>query len=227
VQDFAPLQLCVLRAHTDGLTLVGDIAQGIHSYRGLASWTEATQALDGMSPRLAMLNRGYRSTRQITQFGNALLGKIKGADPVEPFPRDGARVYLQRVSDATNVVRAAASCVVESLRRGAATIAVIAKTSLHARQVHGVLRDLLPARPLLILSRDVARSSPVVVLPAYLAKGLEFDAAIVIDVDERHYTMTQYDANLLYIGVSRALHQLFIVWAGRPSPLLSEVVITR
>jgi hypothetical protein len=52
-------------------------------------------------------------------------------------------------------------------------------------------------------------------------------ATVVIDVDERHYTTTQYDAKLLYIGVSRALHQLFIVWAGRPSPLLSEVVITR
>ncbi|MNY41398.1 Helicase IV [compost metagenome] len=47
------------------------------------------------------------------------------------------------------------------------------------------------------------------VLPVYLSKGLEFDAVIVTDVDEDHYG--QQDAKLLYVGSTRALHELWLL----------------
>ena len=61
-------------------------------------------------------------------------------------------------------------------------------------------------------------------MPAYLAKGIEFDAVVVTDVDDVSYARTTNDATLLYVAVTRALHRLLIVWSGRPSPLIADLV---
>ncbi|MEH7648046.1 ATP-binding domain-containing protein, partial [Bacillus toyonensis] len=44
------------------------------------------------------------------------------------------------------------------------------------------------------------------VVPVYLVKGLEFDAVILMDVDEDHYKNTKHDAKLLYVACTRSLH---------------------
>jgi DNA helicase-2/ATP-dependent DNA helicase PcrA len=61
----------------------------------------------------------------------------------------------------------------------------------------------------------------VIVLPVALAKGLEFDAAVVVDADENTYGPSAFDARLLYVALTRALHALRVIWAGRPSPHLA------
>ncbi|MNW54608.1 Helicase IV [compost metagenome] len=50
-------------------------------------------------------------------------------------------------------------------------------------------------------------------LPVYLSKGLEFDAVIVTDVDQEHYGPK--DAKLLYVGCTRALHELWLLHGER------------
>lgn len=54
-----------------------------------------------------------------------------------------------------------------------------------------------------------------------LAKGLEFDEAVLLDVDGRQYA-TETDRNLLYVAVSRAMHALTVLYRDEPSPLLGE-----
>ncbi|MNN96692.1 Helicase IV [compost metagenome] len=51
-------------------------------------------------------------------------------------------------------------------------------------------------------------------MPVYLSKGLEFDAAIVADVDQEHYYPGAGDAKLLYVGCTRALHELWLFHDG-------------
>ncbi|MNI86957.1 Helicase IV [compost metagenome] len=59
------------------------------------------------------------------------------------------------------------------------------------------------------------------VLPLYLSKGLEFDAAIVADADLSSYGEAAWDAKLLYVGCTRALHELWLLHDGRlPSYLV-------
>lgn len=53
------------------------------------------------------------------------------------------------------------------------------------------------------------------VLPVYLSKGLEFDAVIVADADENHYLPNAGDAKLLYVGCTRALHELWLFHDGQ------------
>lgn len=51
--------------------------------------------------------------------------------------------------------------------------------------------------------------SGVSVITSYLSKGLEFDCCIVIDMDFDRNNML--DMKLLYVAMTRALHELIIV----------------
>jgi DNA helicase-2/ATP-dependent DNA helicase PcrA len=55
----------------------------------------------------------------------------------------------------------------------------------------------------------------------YLSKGLEFDAVFICDVSAANYH-SEADKRLLYIGCTRALHRLYLLWEGQPSPLLQD-----
>ena len=48
---------------------------------------------------------------------------------------------------------------------------------------------------------------------AYLAKGLEFDCVILPGADKENYK-SEIDRRMLYIGVTRALHKLTLLYTG-------------
>jgi DNA helicase-2/ATP-dependent DNA helicase PcrA len=76
-------------------------------------------------------------------------------------------------------------------------------------------------RPLQLASDSATDfAGKVLIVPVHLSKGLEFDGAVVVDVDARNYTESEDDARLLYVAITRPLHQLFVLWQGQPSPLL-------
>jgi DNA helicase-2/ATP-dependent DNA helicase PcrA len=51
-------------------------------------------------------------------------------------------------------------------------------------------------------------------------KGLEFDYVVLVDVTAGQYPVDDESRHLLHIGATRAAHQLWVVAAGVPSPLL-------
>ena len=59
-------------------------------------------------------------------------------------------------------------------------------------------------------------------LPLALTKGLEFDAVILYNPNEECYADSDRDAKLLYVAVTRALHELHIVYTGKLCKLLSD-----
>jgi len=59
----------------------------------------------------------------------------------------------------------------------------------------------------------------VIVLPIYLAKGLEFDAVIAYDISAQNYPDTN-SVGLLYTIASRAMHHLTLLSVGDVSPLI-------
>jgi DNA helicase-2/ATP-dependent DNA helicase PcrA len=62
----------------------------------------------------------------------------------------------------------------------------------------------------------------VLVLPVFLAKGLEFDAVIIADASSQCYG-AGHDKRLLYVACSRALHDLDLVCPGELSPFLRSL----
>ncbi|PNB76412.1 DNA helicase UvrD, partial [Pseudomonas sp. FW305-BF6] len=84
------------------------------------------------------------------------------------------------------------------------TIAIIGRTEKECALLHDALTEAgLSAT--FIHSKQRKYEGGISVVPVYLAKGLEFDAVLLMDVDEQHYEVTKQDAKLLYVGCTRAL----------------------
>jgi DNA helicase-2/ATP-dependent DNA helicase PcrA len=51
-------------------------------------------------------------------------------------------------------------------------------------------------------------------------KGLEFDYVVILDATQNAYPDTTESRHLLHIAITRCAHQLWMISAGTPSPLL-------
>jgi len=74
----------------------------------------------------------------------------------------------------------------------------------------------------LIQSENQRLAPGTIVVPSFLAKGLEFDGVIVWQASASRYDADD-ERQLLYTICSRAMHRLSLVAVGELSPLLSDV----
>lgn len=63
-------------------------------------------------------------------------------------------------------------------------------------------------------------SAGVSLAPVTMAKGLEFDEVAVLDADDAQYC-TDFDRNLLYVALTRALHKLTVLYRTRLTRFLA------
>ena len=223
-QDLGPLALSVLRLHADSLTILGDMNQTVYAHRGTRSWREVLHALGHESRQLQALIVSYRSTKQISDVANHVVrvGKLDGGVST-PFPREGSRLVLQAATNDGDLVSKVGEFVTRAINDGSPSVAVLTKTAKRARSLLDAIADRIPVTAICVADRQDDRSASVVIMPAYLAKGIEFDAVVVLDVDADTYATTQNDAAVLYVAITRALNHLMVVWNGTPSPLIAGV----
>jgi DNA helicase-2/ATP-dependent DNA helicase PcrA len=74
----------------------------------------------------------------------------------------------------------------------------------------------------LVKSGSIEYEQGVVVTPAYLAKGIEFDAVIIYDASAEVYGDESL-RRLFYTACTRAMHHLQLYSVGEPSPFLRDV----
>ncbi|RKN84321.1 DNA helicase UvrD [Paenibacillus ginsengarvi] len=221
-QDFSPFQIALLNEHVrnGSFTILGDLSQGIHAYKGIRSWEEFLHLFPEEARAYFKMERSYRSTMEIIRFAGVILTNgVPESTQAVPVFRSGDKVKLLRhemSAKVDTVVR-----VVRKLEAGpASTIAVIGRTEKECKELHTALlhHDISAT---LIDARQQKYEGGLSVVPVYLAKGLEFDAVVLIDADDAHYGLNEHDAKLLYVGCTRSLHDLWVLYAGIPSPLLS------
>src|SRR5690606_5916097 len=103
---------------------------------------------------------------------------------------------------------------------GCETVAVICKTAVESEAVYAAVHT---RRPVTLLTKDDhAFTRGNVIIPSYLAKGLEFDGVIVYDVSASAYNHED-ERKVLYTACTRALHRLLLFYQGEMSPLLAAV----
>lgn len=61
------------------------------------------------------------------------------------------------------------------------------------------------------------------VIPSYLAKGLEFDIVLVYNEGNENYS-SEEERMLFYTVCTRALHKLNVYYVGRLTPLMERIV---
>lgn len=223
-QDFSPFQVALLKEQALGnsFTILGDLAQGIHAYQGIIEWEEFTSLFDEGEADYHQLEQSYRSTMEIISFANEVISKANlSVSLANPVFRSGEKVKVEQVEHERRV-----SAIIDAVRQirteTVDTVAVIGRTERECIQLHASLEEAgLPST--IIHSKQREYKGGISVLPAYLSKGLEFDAVLIVDVDATHYLLSDQDAKLLYVACTRALHKLWLFYCGQASALIENI----
>ncbi len=211
-QDYSFLQISALKTalETDMFTLVGDLAQGIHSYRSITSWQEVAEKI---FPRASYkeLKKSYRTTIEIMNEANRLLEKLPYDFPiVEPIVRHGEAPQYFSFEKGEQWAEAVKAQTVKWREEGFHTFAIITKTAKDAKLAYQILRKRNFAVSLLEEKMSIPKGK-LIILPSYLAKGLEFDCVIAFSHDERYHEQNETDLKLLYVTMTRAMHRLHLM----------------
>ncbi len=223
-QDFSAFQIYVMKkiVKDSSFTILGDLCQGIHSYRSLKSWEELTTGVFAdRRTQLLTLEQSYRTTIEIMDAANRIAEKmaLPNVPKARPVLRHGEPVRFIKDSSYAEREESIAGRIEELLEKGLELIAVIAKTAEESELLHYGLRRKIPDITL-ITGAEGEYKGGVMVVPAHLAKGLEFDAVILSDVSSGKYSLSDMDAKLLYVAMTRAMHIMDIHYMSKISPLL-------
>ncbi len=209
-QDLTPMALRVVRRRVSrfpSLTLLGDLAQA-SAPGATASWGQAAAALGAAEAtvHLAVLTTGYRVPGQIIELANRLLDEIGVAveptgsartTPLAPWAR-----FVARPSD----LAAQAAHVAAALASRHRTVGLIA-----AEADHAAITDSLGTAAQL-----VSGAGEITIVRPIEAKGLEFDAVVVLE-PAALADGGRSGLSLLYVAITRAVQELVVVH-HRPLP---------
>ncbi|HEY5585159.1 MAG TPA: RNA polymerase recycling motor HelD [Ruminiclostridium sp.] len=223
-QDFSAFQYYVLKkiVKDSSFTILGDLCQGIHSYRGVRKWEEiVNEVFEGKKCEFLTLEQSYRTTVEIIEAANNVIGKLENTDLIraKPVIRHGEPVELISKTDINSVAEDIIQKIIDSKKKSHKTIAVICKTMEECEQI---LPLLIKADKTIsiITGNEKEYKSGIVIVPSYLSKGLEFDVVLISNASKQNYTKNELDIKLLYVAMTRPLHRLCIYFVGEKSLLL-------
>lgn len=212
-QDYSYMQLYTLKRalETDMFTLVGDLAQGIHSYRGLQAWEPVYKEV---FPRATYteLQKSYRTTIEIMEEANKLLSLLPNEFPkVNPVVRHGDAPCSIMYEEAGELAEIIGGIVSKGKEEGFQTFAVIGKSMKDCRQIYKTLNEKMPGKIKLLEEQESIPKDRIVVVPSYLSKGLEFDVVMITVIDEVFSSGNELDIKLQYVAMTRPLHRLSFI----------------
>ena len=225
VQDFSPLELAVLLDATSArrsVTLAGDTAQAIAPEHGFSDWAQLLDFLEIAHERVEPLRVSYRSTREIVDCAEHVLGPLIG--DVRPVaPRAGAPVEAFAFASAGECAEFLSHALKELVRAEPdASVALLARHPEQARVYYEALARAEVPSLRLVDNQDFSFTSGIDVTDVRQSKGLEFDIVILLEVTEASYPETDDSRRLLHVAMTRAAHQLWVTHTGVPSPLLPQ-----
>jgi len=226
VQDFAPLEVRVLLEslqYEAGITLAGDTQQHLMEHSGFTSWPAFFRGLGLEGAEIETLRVSYRSSAEVMQFATSLLGELQEDERVEAT-RWGPPVELFRWTDRGACVAFLADVLRDLMAsEPMASVAILTPSPAASDAYHaGLERAELP-RLRRIRDGEFPFEAGIEVTEVAQVKGLEFDYVVVLDVDAASYPDTPAARRVLHVAATRAVHQLWIMSVGTPSPLVEAV----
>lgn len=183
------------------ITLLGDLNQNINPGSGIGNLKSAGELIDPESFEFFEMNKSYRSTLEIMEFASRII-----PSKTIHFGRSGKMPEVITGITVKDVCNLIADYIKGLKHEDFQSIAVICRTLNDCYQVHKYLEKDLSVN--LVTGEDNEMPSGIVLIPSYLAKGLEFDIVIaaILSVDEYMFDEDQ----LFYTVCTRALHRLEI-----------------
>jgi DNA helicase II / ATP-dependent DNA helicase PcrA len=174
--------------------------------------------------KLEPLRVSYRSTAEITDFARAVLGPL-AHDDVPRTTRRGPPVELFGFASAGEAV----AWLAEVLKQLAsdepdANVALVARFPQQAEvYFDGLARAEVP-NVRRVSQQDFSWDPGVDVTDVRQTKGLEFDEVVLLETTAASYPATPPARHALYVGATRASHQLWCVSSDTPSTLVSAAI---
>ena len=207
-QDLSPMMLRAVGRHstTGSVTVLGDLAQATTPW-ATRTWDEALNHLGKPGAHVEELTRGFRVPGEVIDFAARLLPVIAPAlRPPTSVRRARGELEVVLVADALATAASTAS-----LERVGSTGVIVPDSSVGA--LTSALTDLGVAHGILGRGDPIERRDPVDVVPASLAKGLEFDHVVLADPEG--IVASQPDRRtglrLLYVCLTRAVTSLVVL----------------
>jgi DNA helicase II / ATP-dependent DNA helicase PcrA len=216
-QDYTPLQYEIfyqLFSHAS-ITMLGDLNQSINPFMNVGDYSNIAHIFPQNNTCIINLTKSYRSTMEITRFSRGLLNKeVKdeyversGDEPIVlGFPEEEA--IKERILKDIEMYKA----------EGYKSIGIITRTIKEADGIYRFLKDKAEVKA--IMRDDEEYINGTLVIPAYLAKGLEFDVVLVYNAGDENYSCEE-ERLLFYTACTRALHRLCVYYTGRLTPMIS------
>ncbi|MFE4371533.1 HelD family protein [Streptomyces sp. NPDC056835] len=224
-QDLSPMQYRAVgrRCSTGSATVLGDLAQGTTPW-ATASWTDALRHLGKTDAVVEELTAGFRVPREVIAYASRLLPSIApGLAEVASVRESPGSLSVRSVAaggpaEPAGLDEAVVAACVESLAHEGSTGLIAADARIPA------LREALTAAGLPYLSpgEETTAEARLTLVPASLAKGLEYDyvvldePAAVVDGEPDERT----GLRRLYVALTRAVSGLIVLHAtGLPGAL--------
>lgn len=208
MQDFAPVDIYVFKKLWNcPCIVVGDVNQCIE--KNMADdYLQITA--DFLGCKLVQLNKTYRSTKEIAQFANDMIG-LKN---IEFVNRSGEKPTLYHCANQYDKIVK----IINEKCKDYGHIAIICKCNSEAK---ALTRELKKKIKCTLMENPDDYNNRVLVTTCATAKGIEFDAVIIPNADQENYKNT-IDKNIIYVSSTRALHKLFFTCENEPSPFLKS-----
>ncbi|EST25166.1 HelD family protein [Streptomyces niveus] len=224
-QDLSPMQYRAVgrRCSTGSATVLGDLAQGTTPW-ATASWAEALEHLGKPDAAVEELTAGFRVPREVIAYASRLLPTISpGLTEVASVREAPGSLEVRPVEAGALDAEVVGACV-ESLRHEGSIGLIAADARIPALSAALAAADL----PHLAPGEETTAVSRLTLVPASLAKGLEYDyvvldepsAVVSGEPDERtglrrlYVALTRAVSGLTVIHASPLPDQLDTAWAG-------------
>lgn len=215
-QDYSPFQFALIKRlfPYSKMTLLGDFNQAIFSGATGSATVISDYEEKGEDVEKIILTKTYRSTKEIVDFTSSL---VDGGEKIEPFNRHGKKPAI-KLAEYHQLNRFVFEKIDEFLKEGHRTIAVICRTAAESKRVYAAMKNVIPVH--LIEKATIAYEKGILVIPSYLAKGIEFDGVILYDSSQY---VNESERKLFYTVCTRAMHRLHMYATKDISPLMNRV----
>ncbi|MBV4425217.1 HelD family protein [Clostridium tyrobutyricum] len=203
-QDYSSLEFIVIKQITNckSFTIVGDTNQRIIPVSDKCDMMSLKKIFNNEHIKYFSMKTSYRSTSQIIEYANKYLDN--SIDSISSV-RSGKEVKDIQVHGINDLIDNIVHDIVQLKQDGYESIAVVCRSMREVKLIDGFLKNKIHIDT--FDRENMIYSKGEVILPSYFAKGLEFDAVLMID----NFSISSQNENKLkYIMATRALHQLHV-----------------
>lgn len=220
-QDYTIMQYKVLANlfRNAKVTILGDLNQNITPFANYQNYDTIVNVLkenrQGVRTDMNYLTKTYRSTYEINMFAKHIIGDTNMYNQID---RHGDEVSI--IKDLPDENRSKVFTDALELKKYYNTIAIITKTQAEANKLKAMLEGNKKSNNFKVVSgKDkVFSSDKIMIIPSYLAKGLEFDVALIYNANNNNYPAEH--KKLLYVVCTRAMHKLNIYYKDELTKLI-------